>query len=413
MRRFTQVLFLLLMTLTPILDIFRLDMAESRFVILGKHFFINQLYLAVIAFVLSLIILTLIARNFGRIFCGWLCFQTTWSELGDVIVKKWREFKRVKKQSKKIANLAQAIILLFLSIPLMLGFYTMLVSYFVAPKVIWSWITLGPPTWFLVLFAKFSVAGLIDLLIIRHSFCQSMCPYGILQQKAKKNSSLRITFDPEQCIDCSLCDKACLMKLKPRELTKSDPCINCVECMVACGMKAEKLAAKGIVKGSLNSLSLSFLPLLPQEKKTPLFDGKTLMISGIFLLFSAVLLIGVAIDDGIDLAVKQKQDTTVSTTSGSGKLPYELKITNRTQKQQNFAIQLETLDSGSSPVAGQKATFHVKPATIEIDPLTKLEEIVSIEPETKLASGRYTILIRLMTEDGLEVDETKTVYYVY
>ncbi|MGC5327496.1 4Fe-4S binding protein [Brevibacillus sp. SYSU BS000544] len=419
MRHLTQILFLIVMTITPIFDIFRLDMAESRFVILGKYFFINQLYLALIAFVLTLIILALIARNFGRIFCGWMCFQTTWSELGDHIIKKWQEFKRVKSSGKKISALAHVVVFLLLSVPLMLGFYTLLVSFFVAPKVIWSWITLGPPTWYLVLFAKFSVVGLIDLLIIRHSFCQSMCPYGIMQQKAKKNEALRITFDPDQCIDCNLCDKACLMKLKPRELTTSDPCINCAECIVACGVKAEKLAAKGIAKRSINSLSFGFQPLNPQEKQLPLFDFKTIVMGAVFVLFSGILLVGVTIDDGVDLAIKLQQDTTASTTtstenSTSGSVPYELKIVNRTQHEQNFTIEVKALESGTSPGMQQiQAEFAVKPSTFNIQPLSKFEDTVQIVPNAKLPSGRYTIQINLLSNTGESIDVTKTVYYVY
>ncbi|MCF6093017.1 4Fe-4S binding protein [Microaerobacter geothermalis] len=413
-RRGTQVLFLMFITLLPILDLFRLDMAESRFVILGKYFFINQLYLALIAFILSILVLALFARNFGRIFCGWLCFQTFWSELGDSIIKKWRKLKKSRSKKTKIKHLIQIISLFFIVFPLMWGFYTVLVSYFVAPKVIWSWVNLGPPIWFLVLGVKFSVFGLIDLLVIRHSFCQSMCPYGIMQQKAKKNTSLRIVFDPNQCIDCNLCDQACLMGLKPRELSKEDPCINCAECITACGIKAEKLASRGIEKGSINSLSFAFQSIGPESKKPSIFDGKTLILGSIFVLFTAILLLGVMLDDGVDLTIKMKGDTAVSTVTSSESVLYDLQITNRTQSTMNFKIMLESVENGSSPNGDGKSNhFEINPQLFEVQPLTKLEQEVSISPKGTLPSGRYTMLLRLVDSSGREVDQTKTVYYVY
>ncbi len=416
-RHFTQLLFLAIMTSVPILDLFRLDMAESRFVILGKFFFINQLYLALIAFVLSILILALVARNFGRIFCGWLCFQTTWSEIGGNIVNKWKRMKRLKDPKKKGKLLVEIILLLMIAIPIMFAFYSVLVSYFVAPKVMWSWITLGPPTWFLVLFAKFSAFGLIDLLIIRHSFCQTICPYGIMQQKAQKNLALRISFDPDQCIDCGLCDQACLMNLKPRQLIQSDPCISCAECIVACGVKAEKLAAKGIQKGSINSLSFSFKPIEPLalQKKPGFLDLKTLGLGGVFALFTAILLVGVVLDDGIDLGITMEQAT--GQTKQAADSTYTLEISNRTQSEVAVKVELESVDisrQGASAAAhSTNGGFSITPAQLELNPLSKTVQSVSIKPDQALNSGRYTILVRLLNSDGKEIDSTKTVYYVY
>lgn len=411
-RHMTQIGFLVIMTLLPILDLFRLDMAESRFVILGKYFFINQLYLALIAFGLSILILALVARNFGRIFCGWLCFQTTWSEIGDSIVHKWRKVKKLKDPKKRGKLLIQIIALLIVVIPVMLAFYSILVSYFVAPKVMWSWLTIGPPTWFLVLFAKFSVFGYLDLLVIRHSFCATMCPYGIMQQKAQKNYAMRISFDPNQCIDCGLCDQACLMDLKPRELKESDPCISCAECIVACGVKAEKLAARGVQKGSINSLSFGFQSVEPEKKKEPLFDLKTVSVAGVFVIFTSILLFGVTMDDGVDLGFNMAQQTS----QGQSEAAYDLEVTNRTERPLTFKVQLEPVDiaRGSEQAAeNSEQEFSIQPASIELDPLSKKTQSVTIKPNNKLASGRYTLLVRLMDDTGKEVESTKTVYYVY
>lgn len=414
-RKLTQVLFLIVLILLPMLDIFRLDMADSRFVILGNYFFINQLYLALIAFVLSLLILALTARLFGRVFCGWLCFQTFWSELGGKILGFWSQYKKAKKAKRKYIAFTKAVVLFAISLVMMLGFYTLLVSYFVAPKTIWAWITLGPPLWFFILFLKFAVLGIIDLLILRHSFCASMCPYGIMQQKSKKNTSMHITFNEEHCIDCGLCDRACPMNLKPRELKLVDPCINCAECIVACGVKGDKLfAVKGNVKGALNSLSYGLKPLEADKPKLPFLDKNTLLLGAIFAAFTAILLVGVILDDGIDFTIKLKTDVSASATVESTlDVPYELKITNRKKDAQQFQVMVQVAKEGTPPGKGGDYAFTIQPDAFSVDALSTFEQSVLITPDQTLPSGRYTITVHLLDPTGKEVDVTKTVYYVY
>jgi polyferredoxin len=63
-----------------------------------------------------------------------------------------------------------------------------------------------------------------------------MCPYGALMGIAALFSPARITRDPDPCIDCAKCAKACPAALPVDKLIqiKSAECTACLECVAVC-----------------------------------------------------------------------------------------------------------------------------------------------------------------------------------
>ena len=86
LRSYFQIFGLLVLAFIPLFDVFRLDLGHKQFLLLGQRFFIHQMYLGIMAFVLAILLLVFFSRLFGRIWCGWLCPQNTWAELGDYFI---------------------------------------------------------------------------------------------------------------------------------------------------------------------------------------------------------------------------------------------------------------------------------------------------------------------------------------
>jgi polyferredoxin len=85
-------------------------------------------------------------------------------------------------------------------------------------------------------------AGLVVGALAAGSFfvpnlwCRYLCPYGALMGLASLPGPLRIRRNPEVCIDCAKCAKACPSRLPVDRLVqiRSAECLGCMECVAAC-----------------------------------------------------------------------------------------------------------------------------------------------------------------------------------
>jgi polyferredoxin len=77
---------------------------------------------------------------------------------------------------------------------------------------------------------------LIASIFIKNFWCRYLCPYGALTGLAALASPLRIRREPDLCIDCAKCAKACPSQLKVDQLItiRTAECLGCMECVTVC-----------------------------------------------------------------------------------------------------------------------------------------------------------------------------------
>jgi polyferredoxin len=87
-------------------------------------------------------------------------------------------------------------------------------------------------------FGGAAVVGALVLLsvFVRNFWCRYLCPYGALFGVVSLLSPSRIRREPDACIDCGKCAKACPSQLPVDKLVqiRSAECTACMECVAAC-----------------------------------------------------------------------------------------------------------------------------------------------------------------------------------
>ncbi|MBS4024451.1 MAG: 4Fe-4S binding protein [Clostridia bacterium] len=338
-RKLFQLFGLLFLAAIPVFDLFRLDLGNKQFLLLGQRFFVHQMYLVVIAFVLLTLLLVFFSRVVGRIWCGWFCPQNTWAELGDYFIDQGR--KR-NKSWREVLAFAGAVLSTFIMI---LMFAFVMVAFFIDPKQLWQQVAGGNPGAFVaILVVKLTVFGIANMLVVGHSFCWNICPYAMLQKVLANKDTLRIVFDPATCIDCGRCDKVCTMKLKPRYLDENKgvtDCINCGECIKACNIQANKNKTKA-------SLLYAFGLEGKKIKNTAGLDIKAGLAGLVFLLLTIGLVGAFVTHHGVDISLGNELRDEAAVVDGWVENHYLLKL--RTTSESTYPLEFGVTGLGGGAV---------------------------------------------------------------
>ncbi len=89
-------------------------------------------------------------------------------------------------------------------------------------------------------FSFWVIVGLAVLSIpIKNFWCRYLCPYGALLGFLSLFSPVKITRNPETCIDCGLCTEVCPANIQVHRLNRvtSDECTTCLRCTAVCPVK--------------------------------------------------------------------------------------------------------------------------------------------------------------------------------
>jgi polyferredoxin len=76
-------------------------------------------------------------------------------------------------------------------------------------------------------------------VVVKNAWCRYLCPYGALLGLTALLSPTRVRRNPDACIDCAKCTKACPSRLPVARLISvaSAECTGCLECVAACPVR--------------------------------------------------------------------------------------------------------------------------------------------------------------------------------
>jgi polyferredoxin len=175
---------------------------------------------------------------FRKAFCSWLCPVGTISEALAAAGKRifGRNFRLPRRPDLALRSVKYVL----------LGFFLFAVASMSAAAI---QAFLGGPygviadVKMLNFFRYLGAGGIVTLallgvasMLVENFWCRYLCPYGALLGIAALASPMRIRREPQACIDCAKCAKACPSLLPVDRLitVKSAECTACLECVAVC-----------------------------------------------------------------------------------------------------------------------------------------------------------------------------------
>jgi cytochrome c oxidase accessory protein FixG len=252
------------------------DLGTRKFYIFGVVLWPQDfIYLAALLIICAYL-LFLVTAIAGRVWCGFACPQTVYTEIFLWIERRIegtrsarmlldKQGPSLRKAAKKTAkHLAWGAVALWTGFTFV-GYFTPIHT--LAREV--ATLSFGPWEWFWVLFYALATYGNAGWL--REQVCKYMCPYARFQSAMFDQDTLIITYDVKRgeprgplnkkaaptaaaktgdCIDCTLCVQVCPTGIDIRKGLQYE-CIGCAACVDACNTVMDKIERpRGLIRYS-------------------------------------------------------------------------------------------------------------------------------------------------------------------
>ncbi|AXI53312.1 cytochrome c oxidase accessory protein CcoG [Sulfitobacter sp. JL08] len=364
-----------------------LDMANRRFYFFWIEIWPHEFYFVAGLLIMAGLGLFLFTSALGRVWCGYACPQTVWTDLF-MLVERWIEGDRNARlrlhRQKKMdfrkfrLNMTKWIAWLLIA---------------VATGGAWVFYFADAPTLFVDLFtlnahpiAYTTVAFLTATTFFfggfaREQICIYACPWPRIQAAMMDEDTLVVGYRPWRgeprkhseevkagapqgdCIDCMACVNVCPVGIDIRDGQQLE-CITCALCIDACDEIMEKT---GKPRGLIDYMALSDEPR-EREGQPPkniwkhILRPRTIMYTSLWSIVGFALVFALFIRQDIEMTVAPVRNPTFVTLSdGSIRNTYDVRILNKSGTSSQYSIfvkgdptlrvQLEGTPYGSVEVA--------------------------------------------------------------
>ncbi len=400
-----------------------LDLAHNRFFFFFLEIWPQEFYYVTGLLVLGALLLFLATSVAGRIWCGYTCPQTVWTDLMIAVERFWQGDRNARIRLDKEPWGAGKLLkkgmthLSWLAIGGATG--GALVFYFRdAPTLATELVTGTAPMVAYLFLGLFAFVTYLLGGIAREQVCIYMCPWPRIQGAMVDSHTLLVSYRGERgeprghlrkdasggidwtargdCIDCKACVAVCPTGIDIRDGSQLE-CIQCALCVDACNDIMDKIGRpRGLIgydtvakrEATARGAHEPFRPVRP----------RTLLYAGLFALVGAIML-GVWLDRSI-LEVNVLHDRNppfVALSEGGIRNGYTLKILNKRQEPRTFDLLIEGLPGATLVIAGldQAAAGAISVAT---DDLRELRVFVTLAPgavsELRAASIPFSLVVR-------------------
>lgn len=360
-----------------------IDLANRRFYFFWIEIWPHEFYFVAGLLIMAGLGLFLFTSALGRVWCGYACPQTVWTDLF-ILVERWIEGDRnarVRLWKSKWDMKKWRLRLTKWAVWLLIAVATggAWVFYFTdAPALA---LDLVAGTAHPIAYSTIAVLTATTFLFggfMREQVCIYMCPWPRIQGAMMDNETLTVGYrewrgEPRgkkrvegagDCIDCMACVNVCPMGIDIREGQQME-CITCALCIDACDDVMDKI---GKPRGLIDYLALSDeaaeksgVPPKPVWKHV--LRPRTILYTSLWSLIGFALVFALFIRADIDLTVEAVRNPTYITMSdGSVRNTYNLRLRNKHGEPRDFRVSISSDEVLRIELEGQPNNHVIVPA---------------------------------------------------
>ncbi len=344
------------------------DLINRRFYLFDLVVYAQDIFWLAGLLIIGALLLFFVTGIAGRVFCGYFCFQTLWTDVFQFIERlvQGERNARIKLacgawNARKI-SLMSVTWLLWLLVAFVTGF-SFVLYWGRAPQLFIAFFTGAAPfpayaTTLFLTASTFVMAGLA-----REQVCTYMCPYARFQAVMFDEHTLIVAYDTQRgeatqgrhkpdktvlqreqrqqigygdCIDCGYCVQVCPTGIDIRNGLQYQ-CISCALCIDACNSIMDAVHfPPNLIRYTAQTPAKRSIWLQPKN-----------MAYGLALLVASILLVwSVANRKPIELGVEQvRQPLYVMLSDGHVQNHYILKLNNKTSQTVSYTIDLQGMQA--------------------------------------------------------------------
>lgn len=352
-----------------------IDLPARRFYFFFLEIWPQEFYYITGLLVLASLALFLVTSVAGRVWCGYTCPQTVWTDLMIAVERFWQGDRnarlRLDKHPWSFETLRKKGIthLTWLLIAVATG--GAWVFYFAdAPTLAKQLVTFDAPAVAYVFIGVFTLTTYVLGGIAREQVCIYMCPWPRIQGAMFDRDSLLISYrswrgEPNgphkagqswegrgDCIDCNQCVAVCPAGVDIREGAQLE-CIQCALCIDACDAIMDKVGRpRGLIAyDTIRNLDAG----AENAEALRLFRPRVLLYAGAIALVGLIMVVALVMRPDLGVSVLHDRNPLyVKLSDGGVRNGYEIKILNKQYVPRAFKLSVDGLPNATVQMIGHE-----------------------------------------------------------